>query len=178
MANFFTDNDDIQFLLDHMDLARLAEIMEDGFAHAGEFDHAPVDAPDAVDNYRRILEMLGELAGEQIAPTAEETDLAGNTLNDDGSVTYAPGIANAIRILGQADLMGFTLPYRFGGLNCPNLVYTMSNEIVSRADAALMNIYGLQGIAETINAFASEEIKSEYLPAMAAGAKTLSLIHI
>ena len=176
MANFFTDNDDIQFLFDHMDLARLAEIMEDGFAHAGEFDHAPVDAPDALDNYRRILEMLGELAGEQIAPTAEETDLAGNTLNDDGSVTYAPGIANAIRILGQADLMGFTLPYRFGGLNCPNLVYTMSNEIVSRADAALMNIYGLQGIAETISAFASEEIKSEYLPAMASGAKTGAMV--
>ena len=176
MANFFTDNDDIRFLFDHMDLARLAEIMEDGFAHAGEFDHAPVDAPDAVDNYRRILEILGELAGEQIAPTAEETDLTGNTLNDDGSVTYAPGIANAVRLLGQADLMGFTLPYRFGGINCPNLVYTMSNEIISRADAALMNIYGLQGIAETINAFASEEIKSEYLPDMASGAKTGAMV--
>ncbi len=149
MANFFTDNDDILFLFDHFDLARLAEIMEDGFQNAEQFDHAPADAADAVDNYRRILEMLGELAGEHIAPTAEQTDLLGNTLNPDGTVTYAPGIAAAIRMLGQADLMGFTLPYRFGGLNCPNLLYTMSNEIVSRADASLMNLYGLQGIAET-----------------------------
>jgi len=120
--------------------------------------------------------VLGELAGEQIAPTAEETDLAGNTLNQDGSVSYAPGIAKALKLLSQADLMGFTLPYRFGGLNCPNLVYTISNEIVSRADAALMNLYGLQGIAETINAFADEQTKADYLPDMAAGRKTAAMV--
>ncbi len=176
MANFFTDNQDIQFLFGHMDVARLAEITEDGFRYAAEFDHAPADAADAVDNYRRILTALGELAAEQIAPTAEQTDLVGNTLNEDGSVSYAPGIARAVRLLGQADLMGFTLPYRFGGLNCPNLVYTMSNEIVSRADASLMNIYGLQGIAETINAFASDEVKQEYLPQMASGARTGAMV--
>ncbi len=55
-----------------------------------------------------------------IAPTAAETDRVGNVLNDDGSVSYAPGIADAMQRLGQADLMGFTLPYRFGGLNCPD----------------------------------------------------------
>jgi len=176
MANFFTDNEDIQFLFRHMDLARLAEIMEEGFRFAGEFDYAPGDADDAVDNYRRILTALGQVAAEQIAPTAEETDLVGNRLNADGSVTYAPGIAQALRLLSQADLMGFTLPYRFGGLNCPNLVYTMSNEIVSRADASLMNLYGLQGIAETINAFASEDIKAAYLPDMAAGRKTGAMV--
>ncbi len=176
MANFFTDNEDIQFLFDHMDLARLAGMVEEGFRHADQFEYAPVDAADAVDNYRRILDTLGELSAAQIAPTAEETDLVGNKLNDDGSVTYAAGIAEAIKLLGQADLMGFTLPYRFGGLNCPNLVYTMSNEIVSRADASLMNIYGLQGIAETINAYASEEIKAEYLPDMAAGRRTGAMV--
>jgi hypothetical protein len=111
-----------------------------------------------------------------IAPTAEETDQVGNKLNEDGSVTYAPGIANAMRRLGQAELMGFTLPYRFGGLNCPNLIYTMSNEIISRADASLMNIYGLQGIAETINAFADEAVKQEYLPSMAAGKRTGAMV--
>jgi len=129
-----------------------------------------------VDNYRRILTMLGELAAERIAPTAEETDRVGNTLEADGSVQRAPGIAEAIKLLGQADLMGFTLPYRYGGLNGPNLLYTMSNDIISRADASLMNIYGLQGIAETINAFASEEIKAEYLPDMAAGRTTGAMV--
>jgi len=176
MANFYTDNEDIQFLFHHFDMARLAKIMEEDFRFHEDYAFAPEDADDATDNYERILKMTGELCAERIAPTAEETDRTGNVLNDDGSVTYTPGIADAIRSLGQADLMGFTLPYRFGGLNCPNLLYTMSNEIVSRADAALMNVYGLQGIAETINAFASEEIKQQYLPRMASGEWTGAMV--
>jgi alkylation response protein AidB-like acyl-CoA dehydrogenase len=176
MANFFTDNDDIQFLFGHMDVPRLAAIQEDDFAYAREFDFAPTDAADAVDNYRRILTVLGELAADTIAPTAEETDQLGNTLNADGSVTRPPGIQLALKRLSQADLMGFTLPYRFGGLNCPNLVYTMSNDIISRADASLMNLYGLQGIADTINAFADEAIKQQYLPRMASGEWTGAMV--
>jgi len=176
MPNFYTDNDDIQFLFGHMDLAELADIAEEGFRFAEEFDFAPENAKDAVDNYERILTTLGQLAGDVIAPTAEHSDEVGNTLNEDGSVSYAPGIAEAIKRLGQADAMGFTLPYRFGGINCPQLVYTMTNEMISRADASLMNIYGLQGIAETINAFADEEIKQEYLPGMASGAATGAMV--
>ena len=169
MANFYSDNEDIKFLFGHMDIARTADIMEENFRFSEEFDYAPENADDAIDNYHRILETIGHICAEEIAPTAEETDIVGNVLNDDGSVTYAPGISNALMRLTQADMMGFTLPYRFGGINCPNLVYTMSNEIISRADAALMNIYGLQGIAETINAFASEEIKQQYLHGMSGG---------
>ena len=169
MANFYSDNEDIKFLFGHMDIARIAGIMEDDYRFHAEFDYAPEDAEDAIDNYNRILETVGQISAEEVAPTAEETDTVGNVLNEDGSVTYAPGIANALLRLSQADMMGFILPYRFGGINCPNLVYTMSNEIISRADAALMNIYGLQGIAETINAFASEEIKQQYLHGMSSG---------
>ncbi len=169
MANFFEDNEDIQFLFNHMDLKRLATLSEQEFRFHEEFEHAPVDADDACDNYRRILGVVGEIAGDHVAPTAEATDTIGNTLNPDGSVTLAPGIAAAVRLLGKAELMGFTLPYRFDGLNAPGLVYSMSNDIISRADASLMNLYGLQGIAETINAFASEDIKAAYLPRMASG---------
>lgn len=176
MPNFYADNDDIQFLFRHFDLAQLAGIMEEGFRYAKEFDFAPANAADAIDSYQRVLKVVGELAGDFIAPTAEHTDQVGNQLNEDGSVTYAPGIAESLRRLGQADLMGFTLPYRFGGLNCPNLVYTMAIEMVSRADAALMNIFGLQGIAETINAFADEQIKQEYLPRMASGEWTGAMV--
>jgi alkylation response protein AidB-like acyl-CoA dehydrogenase len=176
MPNFFTDNDDIQFLFGHLDLARLAALVEQDFRFAKEYDFAPTDAADAIDNYRRILTTLGEVAGELIAPTSGETDRVGNQLSDEGQVTYAPGIAKALVRLSQADLMGFTLPYRFGGLNCPQLLYTMSNEMVSRADASLMNIYGLQGIAETINAFGDENIKKEYLPRMASGQLTGAMV--
>ncbi len=177
MANFFADNDDIRFLFDHLDLCGLARVQEDDFADAqAGSDYAPVDECDAVDNYRRVLEIVGDVAGNVIAPRAEAVDREGHTLNEDGTVTLHPLVADNIRRLGQADLMGFTLPRRYGGLNCPSLVYTMAIEMVSRADGSLMNIFGLQGIAETINAFADDALKDEYLPRFARGEVTGAMV--
>jgi alkylation response protein AidB-like acyl-CoA dehydrogenase len=176
MANFYSDNNDIKFLFRHMDLGTSAEICEKGFKFAGEFDHAPADVDEAIRNYEMVLNSLGQLCAEFIAPRAEGVDREGNVLNQDGTVTRAKGITEAIEKLGQAEVMGFTLPHRFGGLNFPNIVYSMAIEILSRADAALMNIFGLQGIAETINAFASEEIRQQYLPDFAAGKITGAMV--
>ena len=176
MANFYRDNSDIQFLFRHTDVRKLAAICEENFKFAGEFDYAPANADEAVQNYDMVLDSLGQLSADFIAPRAEQVDRDGNTLNADGSVTYAKGIRESIEKLSQAEVMGFTLPHRFGGLNFPNLVYSMAIEIVSRADASLMNIFGLQGIAETINAFASEEIKQKYLYDFAAGRVTGAMV--
>jgi len=178
MGNFFLDNEDIQFLFDHIDVAAVAAVQEDDFTQTDGpgSDYAPVDAADASDNYRRILEIIGDIAANSIAPRAEQIDTEGNTLNDDGTVTLHEGVRKNLEVLSQADLMGFTLPHRYGGLNCPNLIYTMANEIISRADTSLMNLFGLQGIAETINAFASDEIKDEYLPKFARGEVTGAMV--
>ncbi len=176
MANFFDDNPDMLFRFDSTDLSRVVEQMEDGYKYAADFDYAPRNYDDAMDNYRRVLSSLGELCGEFIEPRAEDVDRQGARLNEDGTVSYAPGTADAMEKLAQADLMGCTLPYRFGGLNFPNFIYTIATEIVSRADASLMNLFGLQGIAETINAYASEEIKQEYLPDFAAGKVTGAMV--
>lgn len=176
MANFYTDNDDIRFLFRHIDLGKLAEVTEEGFKFASEFDYAPADSAEAVRNYDMVLDSLGQLSADFIAPRAEDVDRQGNTLNEDGSVTYAKGITESLEKLAKSEVMGFTLPYRFGGLNFPNLVYSIAIELVSRADAALMNIFGLQGIAETINAFASEEIKQKYLHDFAAGKVTGAMV--
>ncbi len=176
MANFYTDNEDIQFLFRHMDLGELAAAAEENFKYASEFDYAPADAAEAARNYDMVLASIGELSGEFIAPRAEDVDRQGNILNPDGTVSYAKGIAESLDKLAKAEVMGFILPYRFGGLNFPSLIYTMATEIVSRADASLMNIFGLQGIAETINAFASEEIKQQYLLRFAAGKVTGAMV--
>ena len=177
MPNFFHDNQDIEFLFNQMDLATLAAVQEDNFRGNGQgSDFAPRDAEDAIDNYRRILSLVGDIAGNHIAPRAEEVDRQGNTLNEDGTVTLHEAVRANLKDLSQADLMGFTLPRRFGGLNCPNLIYTMATEIVSRADTSLMNIFGLQGIAETINAFASDEIKEAYLPRFSEGQATGAMV--
>ncbi len=178
MANFFLDNEDIQFLFNHIDLAELATIQEDGFANAGAdpSGYAPIDAADAIDNYRRTLEIIGEVAAEVIAPNAETVDHEGNTLNEDGTVTLHPLVQENLDRLTQADMMGFTLPRQYGGLNCPSLIYTMATEMISRADTSLMNMFGLQGIAETIYAFANDEIKDETLPRFSRGEVTGAMV--
>jgi alkylation response protein AidB-like acyl-CoA dehydrogenase len=177
VANFFLDNPDIQFLFDHLNLAELARIQEESWDRfpAGK-EYAPLDAADAVDNYRRVLAIVGDIAANHIAPRAEQVDHEGNTLNEDGTVTLGEGVRENLKVLNQADLMGFTLPRKYGGLNCPTTVYTMATEMVSRADASLMNIFGLQGIAETIHAFANQDLRDEYLPQFSSGKVTGAMV--
>ncbi len=176
MANFYRDNDDIQFLFRRADLGKLAGICEEDFKFSSEFEYSPANAEEAAQNYDMVLDSLGQLSAEFIAPRAEDVDREGNILNEDGSVTRPRGMQESLEKLGQAEVMGFTLPYRFGGLNFPNLIYSIAIEIVSRADASLMNIFGLQGIAETINAFGTESIKQKYLHDFAAGNVTGAMV--
>jgi len=176
MANFYKDNDDIQFLFRHVDMAGAANLIEEGFRFAKEFDYAPTDAADAIENYDLVLDSIGKLSGDFIAPRSEDIDRQGSTLNEDGTVSYADGTRESLDMLAKAHVMGSTLPHRFDGLNFPNLAHSISIEIVSRADASLMNLFGLQGIAETINAFASEEIKQKYLHDFAAGKVTGAMV--
>ncbi len=176
MQNFFLDNEDIRFLFRHFDWRHLASLVEEDFRFAGEFDIAPRDADEAVDNYEMMLTQFGELAAKEIAPTAEETDQTGCTLHEDGTVSYAPGTQKAMELISESGMMGTTLPYRFGGLNCPNLFLTITNDLISRADASLMNLYGLQGIGETISEFGDEDLKQEYLYDMASGAKSGAMV--
>jgi 3-(methylthio)propanoyl-CoA dehydrogenase len=174
MSNYFTDNADLVVQLDRLDLEPIVQLREDGFTEASSYTWAPRDLADTLDNYRRTLELVGDIAGEFVAARAEDVDRAGSTLVD-GEVCYAPGISEALTRLTQADLMGITLPRRFGGLNFPVTISTMITEIVSRADPSLMNVFGLQDIAETVNKFASEDIKQAYLPRFASGEVTGSM---
>ncbi len=176
MANLYRDNDDIQFLFRHIDLGKLARVCEEDFKFAGEFDHAPADADEAIQNYRLVLDSLGQLSADFIAPRAEDVDHQGNTLNEDGSVTYAKGIAESLEKLGQAEVMGFILPHRFGGLNFPNLVYSIAIEIVSRADASLITSAWPSFSRDSAMPFASEEIKEKYLHDFAAGKVTGAMV--
>ncbi len=176
MSNFYKDNKDIEAVIDALDLSEVAELLEENFKFSSEYDFAPKNAEDAIDNYKRALDVCGDICGNRIEPTAEETDVRGNILEADGSVTYTPGIKLAMDLLGRSGLMGATLPYYLGGLNMPCTILTACNDIVSRADASLMNMFGLQGIAETINMFASEEIKKDYVPRLATGEWTGAMV--
>ena len=176
MGNFYKDNKDIENVIDALDLSEVATLLEEDFRFAKEYDFAPKDAADAIDNYKRAIDICGDVMANRIAPTAEETDKVGNVLNADGSVTYAPGIKLAIELFGKTGLMGVQIPYYLGGLNMPCTVLTACNDIVSRGDASLMNIFGLQGIAEIINAFGDEEMKKQYVPKLVSGEQTGAMV--
>ncbi|MBQ7030181.1 MAG: acyl-CoA dehydrogenase family protein [Thermoguttaceae bacterium] len=175
MANYFSDNQDIKFLLDYFDLKEIAAIQERETPN-GDADYAPRDLDDAVDNYRRVLEIVGEISAETLAKNAEKVDEEGNTLNANQTVTLHPLVQENLDKMSRADLQGFTLPRKYGGINCPTLIYTMATEIVARGDCSVMNMFGLQGIADTIYAFASDEIKDEYLPKFASGEVTGAMV--
>ena len=168
MSNFYRDNADILFHMTHMDLTRVIELKEDNFSGKDEFPYAPADVTDAMDNYDRVLEIVGEIAGEFVSPRAAEVDEEGARF-ENGEVVYAKGTAEALDRLKKADLMGFTLPRKYGGINLPKTVYSIAIEMISRADASLMNIFGLQEIADTIFHFGSEDQKNRFLPRFTSG---------
>lgn len=174
MPNFYTDNDDIQFQFKHLDLDRVIDLKEQRFADKGKFNYAPKNLKDARDSYDRILTIVGDIAGNIMAPKAAEADEEGAHY-EDGVVTYAKSTQETVDAFRKADLMGFTLPRRFGGLNCPVTIFSIAIEMVSRAEAGVMTIVGLQDIAETINKFADEDIKMKYLPRFASGEVTGSM---
>ena len=171
MANYFTDNTDLLFHFNRLKLEEVVEIAERGYTEASRYPYAPTDYQDALDNYRKVLEIVGDIMANTVAPQAAAVDEEGSHFAD-GKVRYAQGIQVALEQLTKAELMGFTLPRRYGGLNFPTTVYTMAIEMVSRAEASLMNLFGLQDIAETINKYGDEAQRQEFLPQFASGAAT------
>lgn len=175
MANYYLDNPDILFYMKHLDMDEIIRRKEDAFRQIEEFVEAPLNLDDAKENYHLVLSVLGEICAEKIAPLAAEADEMGAQYND-GQVSYTDATQKALKILSDAELMGFTLPRKYGGLNFPISVYSMATEIVSQADAALQNLFGLQEIASTINEFADEELKSKYLPMFSSGKVTGAMV--
>ncbi|HEY5534668.1 MAG TPA: acyl-CoA dehydrogenase family protein [Ignavibacteria bacterium] len=171
MPNFFLDNKDLQFHFNNLNIQEVAALAEDNYEQAKEFNYAPVNYEDAIENYRKVLEIVGDIAGNFIAPRAIDVDLEGAHY-EDGKVDYAKGTQENLERLNQAEMMGIIFPRKYGGLNFPFTIYLMAVEMISRADASLMNIYGLMDIADTIKKFGSEEQREEFLPKFCTGEYT------
>ena len=169
MANFFLDNKDLQLHMNHPLMRKIVELKERGFAEKDKYDYAPQNYEDAMDSYRRVMEIVGEVCGDVIAPNAESVDHEGPKVVGD-RVVYAEGTSKDLEAITKAGLGGLTLPRKYAGLNFPLVFFVMANEMVARADAGFENIWGLQDCAETLNEFASEEIKQKFLPLVAEGA--------
>ena len=173
MANFYTDNPSLRHHLHHPLMKRIVELKERGFADKNSYDYAPIDFEDAMDSYEKVLEIVGEICGEIIAPNAEGVDHEGPSVAN-GRVTYASGTQRNLEAVRQAGLMGIAMPRRYNGLNFPIVPYIMAADLVSRADAGFENLWGLQDCAETLYEFGSEDQRQRYIPRVCAG-ETMSM---
>ena len=171
MPNFFTDNPDILFHFDNLNMEEIITMIEDNYKESEIYNYAPANYSEAIENYRKILEIVGDISANFIALNAAKVDEEGNAVQD-GKVFYSKGLQENLTQLADAELMAVEFPRKYGGLNFPKTIYLMMVEIVSRADASLMNIFGLQDIAMTINKFGSEQQKEEFLPGFAMGKYT------
>lgn len=163
MENFFLDNKHLAFHLSHPLMKSIVKMREKNYTESKSYDYAPLDFEDAIDSYKKVLEVIGEIAGEIIAPNAESVDKEGVTLANN-VVTYAKGTQQNHEVLKRAGMYGLSLPRKYDGLNFPMVITIMVAEIIARADASFSNIWSLQDCAETIHEFANEELKSKYLP--------------
>jgi len=168
MANYYTDTTELKFHLTHPLMQKIVALKERNYTAHEQFDYAPVDFEDAMDSYDKVLEIVGDICANTVAPNAESVDAEGPLLID-GHVKYAAGTQKNLEAIVKAGLMGITLPRKYDGLNFPIVPYIMAADMVSRADASFVNIWGLQDCAETIHEFADEEQQARYLPRIAAG---------
>ncbi|MBQ1952127.1 MAG: acyl-CoA dehydrogenase family protein [Alistipes sp.] len=169
MANFYLDNKDLQIQFDHPLMRRIIELREGDFSASKHYDYAPQNAEDAIDSYRRVMELAGEICGEVIASNAESVDREGPHHEGD-RVEYASGTKKNLQAMQAAGLDGMSLPRQYGGLNLPLTASIMTNEMIARGDAGFQNVWGLQDCAETLNEFGSEAQKQEYLTRTVEGA--------
>ena len=173
MANFYTENKELQFHLKNELMERICFLKEHGYEDKDKFDYAPQDYADAIDSYDKVLEIVGQIAADIIDANAEAVDAEGAHCVD-GRVTYAEGTVQNLEAMTKAGLNGVTMPRRYGGLNFPITPYTMAAELVSTADAGFDNVWSLQDCIETIYAFGSEEQRQKYIPRVCAG-ETMSM---
>ena len=173
MANFYLDTPELRHHLNHPLMKRIVELKERNFKDKDEYDYAPIDFEDAMDSYDKVLEIVGEICGEIIAPNAEDVDHEGPTVAN-GRVTYAQGTQKNLEAVTKAGLMGVAMPRRYGGLNFPTVPYIMAADIVSRSDAGFENLWGLQDCAETLYEFGSEDQRKRYITRVCQG-ETMSM---
>ncbi len=173
MANYYTDHPEFDFYLNHPEMKRIVELKERNFADKDKYEDAPVDFDDAIENYKRVLEITGDIAANILEPNSEEVDLEGPHLVE-GRMHYASKTYENIEATRKAGLWGISMPRRYGGLNLPITPYSMASEIVATADAGFQNIWSLQDCIETLYEFGSEEQRQKYIPRVCAG-ETMSM---
>ena len=173
MANYYSDHPEIEFHLNHPLMKRVVDLKERNYAEKNQFEDAPVNYEDAIENYKRLLDITGDVAANIIEPNSEDVDLEGPHL-ENGRMIYASKTFENLDATRKAGLWGLSMPRRYGGLNLPNAIFSMASEIIAAADAGFQNIWSLQSCIDTLYEFGSEEQRQKYIPRICAG-ETMSM---
>ena len=173
MANYYTDHPEIEFHLNHPLMKRVVDLKERNYVEKDQFEDAPVNYEDAIENYKRLLDITGDVAANIIEPNSEDVDLEGPHL-ENGRMIYASKTFENLEATRKAGLWGLSMPRRYGGLNLPNAIFSMASEIIAAADAGFQNIWSLQSCIDTLYEFGSEEQRQKYIPRICAG-ETMSM---
>lgn len=173
MANYYTDHPEIEFHLNHPLMKRVVDLKERNYVEKDQFEDAPVNYEDAIENYKRLLDITGDIAANIIEPNSEDVDLEGPHL-ENGRMIYASKTFENLDATRKAGLWGLSMPRRYGGLNLPNAIFSMASEIIAAADAGFQNIWSLQSCIDTLYEFGSEEQRQKYIPRICAG-ETMSM---
>ena len=173
MANYYTDHPEIEFHLNHPLMKRVVDLKERNYAEKDQFEDAPVNYEDAIENYKRLLDITGDVAANIIEPNSEDVDLEGPHL-ENGRMIYASKTFENLDATRKAGLWGLSMPRRYGGLNLPNAIFSMASEIIAAADAGFQNIWSLQSCIDTLYEFGSEEQRQKFIPRICAG-ETMSM---
>ena len=168
MSNYYTDHPEIGFHLNHPLMKRIVDLKERDYADKDAFEDAPVNYEDALENYKRMLDITGDVAANIIEPNSESVDLEGPHLKN-GRMLYASKTVENIEATRQAGLWGISMPRRYDGLNIPNIVFSMASELIAAADAGFQNIWSLQSCIDTLYEFGTEEQRKKYIPRISAG---------
>ena len=173
MSNYYTDHPEIEFHLNHPLMKRVVDLKERNYVEKDQFEDAPVNYEDAIENYKRLLDITGDVAANIIEPNSEDVDLEGPHL-ENGRMIYASKTFENLDATRKAGLWGLSMPRRYGGLNLPNAIFSMASEIIAAADAGFQNIWSLQSCIDTLYEFGSEEQRQKYIPRICAG-ETMSM---
>ena len=163
----------LQYYLNSPLMKRIVELKERNYTEKEQFDDAPVNYDDAIENYKRLLDITDDVSRNIIEPNSESVDQEGPHLVD-GRMVYASKTFENLEATRKAGLWGISMPRRFGGLNLPITVFSMLSEIVSAADSGFQNIWSLQSCIDTLYEFGSPEQQAKYIPRICAG-ETMSM---
>ncbi len=151
--NFFLDNDDLQFNLEHQDWEALFPLVETDPSDS----EAPRNLTEAMVLYKEFLQTLGEFIAEKIDPKVHLLDEQ-HPIQKDGEMHDAPAMQEFIDGLASMGATAMPFSRHVGGYNLPWLIANGVCEMAARADVSLMTYYGfISGIGLAFQYFALEE---------------------